>query len=108
MVDKQGLLTNETDGIVEHQKPFLRKASESKDWKTSGGQIDLAATVKNVKPTVIIGTSAQKDSWTEELVQDMVDAAVDKIAIFLPLSNPTKLEEAKPGAPHPFHTMTSC
>jgi malic enzyme len=94
LIDKQGLLFDDDDDLTEHQKAYARSRDDVKGWK--GDKYDLMDVVKQAKPTVIIGTSAQKGSWTEELVKTMVDAAGDKKAIFLPLSNPTRLEEATP------------
>lgn len=72
------------------QKPYVRKASEweGKDTKS------LQAIIEYVKPHVLIGTSTKPGSFTKEVVQEMAKH-VDR-PIILPLSNPTKLHEAKP------------
>ena len=95
LIDKQGLLFDDDEDLTEHQKAYARSRDDVKEWKDDG-KFCLMDVVKQAKPTVIIGTSAQKGSWTEELVKTMVEAAGDKKAVFLPLSNPTRLEEATP------------
>jgi malate dehydrogenase (oxaloacetate-decarboxylating) len=72
------------------QKPYARKASEwdGKDAKS------LRSIIAEVKPHVLIGTSTKPGSFTKEVVQEMAKH-VDR-PIILPLSNPTKLHEAKP------------
>lgn len=47
-----------------------------------------------MKPNVLIGTSTQPKSFTEEIVKEMAKH-VERPIIF-PLSNPTRLHEADP------------
>lgn len=72
------------------QKPFARKAAEwdGKDTKS------LKSIISHVKPHVLIGTSTVPGAFTKEAVQEMA-RHVDRPLIF-PLSNPTRLHEAKP------------
>jgi malate dehydrogenase (oxaloacetate-decarboxylating) len=50
--------------------------------------------VRHVKPTMLIGLSGQRASFTEPLVREMA-SHVDRPVIF-PLSNPTSITEAAP------------
>ena len=50
--------------------------------------------VKVIRPHVLIGTSTKPGTFTEEIVKEMAKH-VDRPIIF-PLSNPTRLHEAKP------------
>lgn len=90
LVDKQGLLFNDTEGLTPKQKPFTRQRSE---FKNASELTNLAAVVKTIHPTVMIGTSTQPGTFTEEIVKEM--AAHTERPIIFPLSNPTKLAEAR-------------
>lgn len=88
-VDKQGLLFNDTPDLTAAQKPFTRDRAE---FDNADDLTNLAAVVKTVHPTVLIGTSTQPGTFTEDIVKDM--AAHTERPIIFPLSNPTKLAEA--------------
>ncbi|TBX47301.1 NAD-dependent malic enzyme [Lactiplantibacillus paraplantarum] len=89
-VDKQGLLFDDTEGLTPAQKAFTRKRSE---FSNADELTNLEAVVKAVHPTVMIGTSTQPGTFTESIIKEMA-AHTDRPIIF-PLSNPTKLAEAK-------------
>ncbi|MGY0230008.1 malolactic enzyme [Levilactobacillus brevis] len=89
-VDKQGLLFSDTPDLTAAQSEFTR---ERADFSNAADLTNLAAVVKTVHPTVMIGTSTQPGTFTEAIVKDMA-AHTDRPIIF-PLSNPTKLVEAK-------------
>ncbi|EME3509815.1 NAD-dependent malic enzyme [Enterococcus faecium] len=89
-VDKQGLLFEDTKGLTPGQIPFARKRSE---FTNADELTNLEAVVKAIHPTIMIGTSTQPGAFTEEIVKEM--AAHTPRPIIMPLSNPTKLAEAK-------------
>ncbi|RBT61185.1 malolactic enzyme [Enterococcus hirae] len=89
-VDKQGLLFEDTEGLTPGQIPFARKRSE---FTNSAELTTLEAVVKEIHPTIMIGTSTQPGAFTEEIVKEM--ASYTPRPIIMPLSNPTKLAEAK-------------
>ncbi|MCG0709185.1 malate dehydrogenase [Lactiplantibacillus plantarum] len=89
-VDKQGLLFDDTEGLIPAQKAFTRKRSE---FSNADELTNLEAVVKAVHPTVMIGTSTQPGTFTESIIKEM--AAHTERPIIFPLSNPTKLAEAK-------------
>lgn len=89
LVDKQGLLFDDTDDLTEAQKPFTRSRKEF----VNSEQLDnLEAVVNEIHPTVLIGTSTQPGTFTEAIVKSMVQNT--ERPIIFPLSNPTKLAEA--------------
>lgn len=120
LVDLPGLLTDDmTHSLLDFQISYARPTSEVESWDRTladtlaatetrwpamaalrrekalnGGIIELAEVVKNVHPTILIGTSTTPHLFTEELVKDM--AAHVERPIILPLSNPTNLHEATP------------
>ncbi|KXT81880.1 Malolactic enzyme [Streptococcus sp. DD11] len=89
MVDKQGLLFDDMDDLTPEQRPFAKKRS---DFANADALTDLLAVVKTVKPTILVGTSTQPNSFTKEVVEAM--CANTERPIIFPLSNPTKLAEA--------------
>ncbi len=91
LVDVQGLLFDDTEGLTPEQKQFTRQRSE---FANADQLTDLLSIVKAVQPTVMIGTSKQPGAFTEEVVKEMA-AHTDRPIIF-PISNPTKLIEAQP------------
>ena len=89
LVDKQGLLFEDTEGLTPEQIPFVRKRDE---FENSDELINLEAAVKAIKPTILVGTSTVPKTFTKEIIQEM--AKHTKRPIIFPLSNPTKLAEA--------------
>ncbi|MCY8195937.1 NAD-dependent malic enzyme, partial [Bacillus spizizenii] len=71
-IDYRGLLTEEIEGILDFQKPYLRTTDEVKDWKRDEkGQIPFDEVVRQAKPTILIGTSGVSGAFTEEIVKEM-------------------------------------
>jgi malate dehydrogenase (oxaloacetate-decarboxylating) len=94
-VDIQGLLTDDVGSALrDFQVPYARPAREVAGWTHDmpGGGISLAEVVRQVHPTMLIGTSTAPGTFTEALVKDM--AAHTERPIIFPLSNPTALMEA--------------
>ena len=89
MVDKQGLLFDDMDDLTPEQKPFAKKRA---DFANADKLTDLLEVVRTVKPTILVGTSTQPNTFTKEIVEAMCENT-DRLMIF-PLSNPTKLAEA--------------
>ena len=90
-VDKPGLLLkSQGDNLTLGQRPFARDDNE---WQGSKHD-DLLSVVQQVKPHVLIGTSTVPGAFTEQVVKEMAKH-VERPIIF-PLSNPTRLHEAKP------------
>lgn len=89
MVDKQGLLFDDMSDLTPEQRPFAKKRS---DFANADQLTDLLEVVKTVKPTILVGTSTQPNTFTKEVVQAMCQNT--ERPIIFPLSNPTKLAEA--------------
>ena len=89
LVDKQGLLFDDMNDLTPEQRPFARKRTE---FTNANELTNLEAAVKAVKPTILVGTSTQPNTFTETIVKEM--ASYTARPIIFPLSNPTKLAEA--------------
>ena len=89
MVDKQGLLFDDMDDLTPEQKPFAKNRA---NFPNADKLTDLLEVVKTVKPTILVGTSTQPNTFTKDVVEAMCQNT-ERPCIF-PLSNPTKLAEA--------------
>ncbi|ACM12241.1 malate oxidoreductase [Bacillus cereus Q1] len=92
-IDRNGLVTDNMEDLLDFQMPYARKEAEVSEWKQNG-VIGLAEVVKHVKPTILIGTSTVAGAFKEEIIKEM--ASHVERPIILPMSNPTPLAEAKP------------
>lgn len=91
LVDRQGLLFDDTPGLTPKQQAFVRSRDEFAD---AGRLTDLTAIIKAVQPTVMIGTSTVHNAFTEAAVKEMAKHA--ERPIIFPISNPTEKIEAMP------------
>lgn len=92
-IDRNGLVTDNMEDLLDFQIPYARKEAEVSEWKEND-VIGLAEVVKHVKPTILIGTSTVASAFKEEIIKEM--ASHVERPIILPMSNPTPLAEAKP------------
>jgi malate dehydrogenase (oxaloacetate-decarboxylating) len=95
LVDRNGLIHDGMDGLL----PFQRKLAQPRDrvigWRPAVDKpIGLLEVIEHAHPTILIGTSGQPHTFTEEAVRAMSRHA-DRPIIF-PLSNPTSRAEAAP------------
>ena len=94
LIDINGLVTDDMDGLPDYQQEYARPAAEVTDWAKTDGKIGLLEVVKQVKPTILIGTSTDHGAFTEDVVKALC-AGVER-PILLPLSNPTEKIEVMP------------
>lgn len=90
LVDKQGLLFDDMDDLTPEQRPFARKRSE---FRNADELTTLEAAVNAVHPTILVGTSTQPGAFTQRIVSAMSSWCAHPV--IFPLSNPTKLAEAR-------------
>jgi malate dehydrogenase (oxaloacetate-decarboxylating) len=93
LVDKQGLLFEDTPDLRDFQRPYIKKRSDV-PWAAPGGETSLLDTVRGARPTILLGTSTVPGAFTREVVEAM-SAATARPIIF-PISNPTEKMEAMP------------
>jgi malate dehydrogenase (oxaloacetate-decarboxylating) len=95
LVDSGGLVHARRSGLGVTKERYAQPWDRVSAWGAGeGGGIPLAEVVRQVRPTILIGASAQAGAFTEPIVRAMA-TGVDRPIIF-PLSNPTSKSEATP------------
>jgi malate dehydrogenase (oxaloacetate-decarboxylating) len=95
LVDASGLVHSRQTGLDAFKREFARPFESVAGWAGAPDNIPLLEVVKHARPTMLIGTAAQPQAFTEEIVREMA-RHVARPMIF-PLSNPTSRAEALPG-----------
>jgi len=91
-VDKIGVILQSKKDQLTAAQTHYAKADE--EWKGKGKADSLLGVIQAVKPHVLIGTSTKPGAFTEDIVREMAKHV--KRPMIFPLSNPTRLHEAKP------------
>jgi malic enzyme len=95
MLDSHGLVFEGRDGVDDDKRPFaLSPAELSQFGFPPARRYDLETVVRQVAPTILIGTSGAAGAFTETAIREM--AARTATPLVFPLSNPTANAEAKP------------
>jgi len=94
LMDSQGLVIEDRKNLDYFKSPYARSRDEIQAWDVDDKPISLLDVVRNVKPTILIGTSAVYGAFNEEVVRTI--AAACKHPIIFPLSNPPSRAEATP------------
>ena len=90
--DVPGLLMEDTPGLSEYQKRFAQKRSSVAGWNfESAGTIAPVDVVRNARPSVLIGMTAQQGLFSQSLLSQM--AKNDDRPVIFALSNPTSKAE---------------
>ncbi len=95
ILNSRGLLTQGMSDVQPFQRRFARPEAEVAEWtRGAAGFIDLAETVRRVRPSALIGVSGQPGTFAAPVIREM--AAHAERPIVFPLSNPTSRAEATP------------
>lgn len=95
MLDSRGLVYDGREGVDRDKRPFaLDPAALAGYGFEPAGTYDLDTVIRQVRPTILIGTSGRPGSFTEPAIREM--AAHVPVPIVFPLSNPTANAEATP------------
>lgn len=94
-LNSRGLVVDDAEGIRDFQRPYARSRDDVTGWTVADpARISLAEAVREVRPTILIGTSAQHGAFTEDVVRTMAQHC--ERPIIMPLSNPPSRCEAQP------------
>jgi len=95
LIDRQGLLVEGDVELTEAQRPFARQHEELLNWeKKATYPPSLFDTIRQIKPTILIGCSAQPGMFSQDIVETMTSYC--QRPIIFPLSNPDDKCEAHP------------
>lgn len=95
LIDRQGLLLSDDLSLTDAQRPYGRNPDDIQAWAIHEKKYpSLTDTMRQVKPTILIGCSAQPGAFSEDIVETM-SSNCERPIIF-PLSNPDEKCEAKP------------
>ena len=95
LVDSHGLVQTGRGGLESFKQKYAQDLARVSGWQVAEpDRITLLDVIKHVKPSILVGASAQPGAFTEEIVREMAKH-VARPVIF-PLSNPTSKSEAVP------------
>lgn len=94
LIDRPGLLFEDTKDLTTEQQHFARQKTDRLIWRRKFRAVDLEAVVKRIKPTILIGCSAQAGAFNRSIIKSM--AKNNAQPIILSLSNPTERAEVTP------------
>ena len=95
MTDSRGLVFEDRNHLDADKQPFaLPTGTLARYGFTSAPHYDLETVIRQVAPTILIGTTATAGTFTETAIRAM--AAGTPVPLVFPLSNPTSRCEAAP------------
>jgi len=95
MLDSKGLVFEGREDVSDDKLPFALPAAELARFGFGPAtRYDLETVVRQVAPTILIGTSGRAGAFTETAIREM--AARTPVPVVFPLSNPTANSDATP------------
>jgi malic enzyme len=95
MVDSHGLVSHARPNLEEFKRTYARELEDVASYDCRDrSRISLVEAINNVKPTILIGTSATPGLFTREIVEAM--SRFNERPILFPISNPTSKAECTP------------
>lgn len=94
MIDQCGLLVDNNKNLLNFQVQLAQNNINILNWSIKKDFISLFDVIKNVKPSILIGTSGKSNLFSKKIISEM-NKYCDK-PIIMPLSNPCSHIEAKP------------
>ncbi len=94
-IDMQGLLVEDDPTLEPPQRPMAQRRAALAQWQLeSENTISILDVIRNARPTVLIGVTAQPGLFSEAILQE-VAKSTERPIVFA-LSNPTSKCEATP------------
>ncbi|MGB9701609.1 MAG: NAD-dependent malic enzyme [Candidatus Kapaibacteriota bacterium] len=94
-IDIDGLVLEDMPNLEPQMKIFAQKRENIANWKVDDpNHITFEEVIKNAKPTVLIGATAQAKLFNDKIIQEV--AKNTERPIFFALSNPTSQSECTP------------
>lgn len=95
LIDSKGLVHSARRDLEPAKRRYAQPFERVGLWNADGSdRFTLDDVMTNVRPTILIGTSAQPGAFSEEIIREM--ARLTHRPIIFPLSNPTSKCEATP------------
>ena len=95
MIDRQGLLLEDSEGVQDFQQGLLQSRDLVSKWSLKdANHISFQEVIDNANISILLGVSAQPNQFTQNIVTAMA-SHVEQPIIF-PMSNPTSRCEAVP------------
>lgn len=94
LIDRPGLLHDAIGDIQPAQRRFVKSWAKVQQLGAEDKSVWLAEAIRISKGTILIGTSAQPSSFTQEAIEAMTKNTATPVVF--PLSNPTSKAEATP------------
>jgi malate dehydrogenase (oxaloacetate-decarboxylating) len=96
VLDSRGLVIEGRPNLTDVKLRLATPKSVVADWDVEEGLPTLLDTVRNAKPTILVGVSGYAGLFNEDIVREMAKHV--ERPIILPLSNPTANTEVVPKA----------
>ncbi|MDX1872479.1 NAD-dependent malic enzyme [Mycolicibacterium sp. 120266] len=92
LVDRPGLLFEDSDGLREFQAPYLK--NRERLGVPPGTGVDLVHTIAMATPTILLGASTVHGAFDQQVIEQL--CAVTPRPMVFPISNPTSRIEGLP------------
>jgi malic enzyme len=91
-VDSRGLVTQDRPDLEEFKALYARASAEVAGFACRDrSHVTLVESIRNLRPTILIGTSATSGLFTQAVIEAM--AEINERPVVMPLSNPTSKSE---------------
>ncbi|HUZ35547.1 MAG TPA: NAD-dependent malic enzyme [Streptosporangiaceae bacterium] len=95
MLDSRGLIFEGRDQVAQDKRRFALPAAQlARLGFPPARRYDLETVIRQVGPTILIGTSGTGGAFSQEAIRAMAERTA--VPIVFPLSNPTQASEATP------------